>query len=217
MGLDQNDVIVRRRLAQKLEFMIRDIAVPDEPPEPELQAFLADNAERYREPARMSFTHVYFSSDRRPEAAADAETLLAELRAAEAPPERAAGKGDPFMFHFDHAGRSLQEVSKHFGNDFARALFELEPDGAFGLLHGFGFAGALSEVGLPQGQIPATLFLFNVGVEIGQLAFVATLGILFLAVRRFLAAPPAWVRALPAYGIGSVASFWVIERVAAFF
>ena len=91
------------------------------------------------------------------------------------------------------------------------------PAFAFGLLHGFGFAGALAEIGLPQGQIPAALFLFNVGVELGQLAFVAVAGTLFLAVKRLLAVPPVWVRALPAYGIGSVAAFWVIERVGGFF
>ncbi len=88
---------------------------------------------------------------------------------------------------------------------------------AFGLLHGFGFAGALSEIGLPEGEIPAALFLFNVGVELGQLAFVAAASLLYFAIKHLVAAPPAWARPLPAYGIGSVAAFWVIERVGAFF
>ncbi len=127
MGLDQDDVIVRRRLAQKLEFLINNLTIPEQPPEAELRAFLAENAERYREPARLSFTHVYFSRDRRPEAAGDAEALLATLRAAASPPECAAEQGDPFMHHSDHAERSPQDVAKHFGDDFARALFELEP------------------------------------------------------------------------------------------
>ncbi len=87
----------------------------------------------------------------------------------------------------------------------------------FGLLHGFAFAGALAEIGLPQGQIPAALFLFNVGVELGQLAFVAMAGVVFLSLRRALADPPDWIRLGPAYAIGAIASFWLIERVAAFF
>ena len=87
---------------------------------------------------------------------------------------------------------------------------------AFGLLHGFGFAGALSEVGLPAGHIPAALLFFNVGVEIGQLLFVAvvlSLAALFRLARNPL---PRWAAVAPAYLIGSLAMFWVIERVAAF-
>jgi hydrogenase/urease accessory protein HupE len=86
----------------------------------------------------------------------------------------------------------------------------------FGLLHGFGFAGALSEVGLPAGHIPAALFFFNVGVEIGQLLFVAVvlgLAALFGLARRPL---PRWAALTPAYLIGSLAMFWVIQRVSVF-
>jgi hypothetical protein len=87
---------------------------------------------------------------------------------------------------------------------------------AFGLLHGLGFAGALAEIGLPQRAIPLALLCFNVGVEIGQLAFVSALGLLFALARGLrVSLPRAW-RALPAYAIGSLAMFWVIERVAAF-
>ena len=89
---------------------------------------------------------------------------------------------------------------------------------AFGLLHGFGFAGALNEIGLPQGDIPLALFTFNVGVEIGQLVFIAAvLGVRALAMR--VGMPPLLVRhALPvaAYSVGGIAAFWFIERVAAF-
>ena len=86
----------------------------------------------------------------------------------------------------------------------------------FGLLHGFGFAGALSEIGLPQQQIPLALFTFNVGVEIGQLLFVGAV-LLLARLPRLLHLPvPAWWARAVAYGIGSVAVFWVIERVAAF-
>jgi len=86
----------------------------------------------------------------------------------------------------------------------------------FGLLHGFGFAGALSEIGLPQQAIPLALLFFNVGVELGQLLFVAGVMILGAGVRRIAVPLPTWASKLPAYGIGAVAAFWTIERVAAF-
>ncbi len=86
----------------------------------------------------------------------------------------------------------------------------------FGLLHGFGFAGALSNVGLPQNEVPVALLMFNVGVELGQLLFIAAVMVLFFIVRKVRSEWPAWARQLPAYGIGSIAAFWFIERVAGF-
>jgi hydrogenase/urease accessory protein HupE len=83
---------------------------------------------------------------------------------------------------------------------------------AFGLLHGFGFAGALSEVGVPQQAVPLALLFFNVGVELGQLLFIAAVfGFAWLVRLAAVRAPPAWQRAV-AYGIGSVAAFWAVER-----
>jgi hydrogenase/urease accessory protein HupE len=86
----------------------------------------------------------------------------------------------------------------------------------FGLLHGFGFAGALNEVGLPQGHIPVALFFFNVGVEIGQLLFVGAVLAVAAAVRRARVSYPGWAKLIPAYAIGTTAMFWVIQRVAQF-
>jgi uncharacterized Tic20 family protein len=86
----------------------------------------------------------------------------------------------------------------------------------FGLLHGFGFAGALSDVGLPQNHIPAALFFFNVGVEIGQLAFITVVLALIALVRRIPLRVPRWAELIPPYAIGSIAMFWVVQRVAAF-
>lgn len=85
--------------------------------------------------------------------------------------------------------------------------------GLFGLLHGLGFAGALSEVGLPQTDIPLALFSFNVGIEIGQLLFVGLVLIVWVLLKR---APFTWPRIakfLPAYLIGSLAVFWFLERI----
>lgn len=88
---------------------------------------------------------------------------------------------------------------------------------SFGLLHGLGFAGALAEMGLPQSAVPLALLMFNVGVELGQLVFVAAVLTFTMALRRVAGAArldraPAAV----AYGIGTVAAFWTLERIAAF-
>ena len=86
----------------------------------------------------------------------------------------------------------------------------------FGLLHGFGFAGALTEIGLPQKAIPATLLFFNVGVEIGQLIFVAAVLGLLWGLSKVKIKWPEPLRVVPPYAIGSIASFWLIERVMGF-
>jgi hydrogenase/urease accessory protein HupE len=86
----------------------------------------------------------------------------------------------------------------------------------FGLLHGLGFAGALSEVGLPKGHIPVALLFFNLGVEGGQLLFiVAVLGVI-AALRHFHHRYPTWTESIPPYAIGSVAMFWVFQRLSTF-
>jgi parvulin-like peptidyl-prolyl isomerase len=128
--LDDGDVLVRRRLAQKLAFLIEDLAEVDEPSDDDLRRFHEEQGERYVEPARVSFRHVFFSRDRRADAAADAAAALPTLRslegaAAAAPPR----VGDPFMLHSDYAGRTQQEVRELFGPEFADALFALDGAG----------------------------------------------------------------------------------------
>jgi hydrogenase/urease accessory protein HupE len=86
----------------------------------------------------------------------------------------------------------------------------------FGLLHGFGFAGALAEVGLPHGHIPTALLFFNIGVEIGQLIFVGAVLALVAGVGRMGLSLPRWAAIIPPYAIGITAMFWTIERVANF-
>jgi len=86
----------------------------------------------------------------------------------------------------------------------------------FGLLHGFGFAGALAEVGLPQVDIPLALLTFNVGVEAGQLSFVAAVLVVTALARPISWKAPHWLAPLPSYAIGTAAMFWVIQRVATF-
>jgi hydrogenase/urease accessory protein HupE len=86
----------------------------------------------------------------------------------------------------------------------------------FGLLHGFGFAGALKEVGLPQVDIPLALVTFNLGVEAGQLLFVAAVLIFWSILQTFILRPKAWARMAAAYGIGTIAAYWLLERLSAF-
>ena len=90
----------------------------------------------------------------------------------------------------------------------------------FGLLHGFGFAGALAQVGLPQSSIPVALLFFNVGVEIGQLLFVgAVLAVITIGWRvgqRLRLPQPAWLWRIAPYAIGALASFWLVDRIATF-
>lgn len=88
---------------------------------------------------------------------------------------------------------------------------------AFGLLHGFGFSGTLSRLGIPSAEIPQALLFFNLGVEAGQLAFVTFfLGFVF-SLRSLEIRWPAWAQRAPAYAIGSVASYWFIQRCAIIF
>jgi hydrogenase/urease accessory protein HupE len=85
----------------------------------------------------------------------------------------------------------------------------------FGLLHGFGFAGALANIGLPQQDIPWALAFFNVGVEIGQIAFVLVV-LVFIKLLSYKKNWPIFVKKIPAYAIGSMAAFWLIERMVRF-
>ena len=87
--------------------------------------------------------------------------------------------------------------------------------GGFGLLHGMGFAGALAETGLPQLYLPTALLFFNLGIEAGQLTFIALLTGVGLVVTRFSRA--TWLSRAPVYVLGAVSTFWVLDRTSALF
>lgn len=88
---------------------------------------------------------------------------------------------------------------------------------AFGLIHGFGFAGALTSAGLPPRDLPLALLSFNVGVEIGQVAFVVLILLLERSFHQLQIRWPRWVEAMPGYTVGSLGAFWTIERTAFLF
>lgn len=119
MGLDRNDTIIRRRLAQKLRFVTEDLAVPPEPGAAELEAFYAEHAERYRQPSRFSFEQRYFSADRRDDAEAAASASAAAGEAGD--------PGDPFMLQGSYRERSARQIADLFGGPFAMAVAGLSP------------------------------------------------------------------------------------------
>jgi hypothetical protein len=111
LGLDQDDTIVRRRLAQKMEFLAEDTAAIRDPAGTDLKAWFEEHRERFALPDRISFGHVYFSPDRRGQGARDA----------------AAHIGDRFMFQDYYADRVPEQVASVFGTAFAQSLSGLKP------------------------------------------------------------------------------------------
>ena len=83
---------------------------------------------------------------------------------------------------------------------------------AFGLIHGFGFASALTSAGLPRKDLPLALLGFNVGVEVGQIAFVVLVVLLERSFRQLQVRWPRWVAALPGYAVGTLGAYWTIQR-----
>ena len=127
MGLDEDDTIVRRRLAQKVEFMFNDLVDITEPTDAELQTFLDQHADKFIESARTSFVHVYLNSDRRGDsAAADALQLLTALNSTDNTLDPATA-GDPFMFGYEFDNQDEQQAARMFGNEFAESLQTLTP------------------------------------------------------------------------------------------
>jgi hypothetical protein len=119
LGLDRDDAIVRRRLAQKLDFLSEDIGEVDPPDEAALQAYYGAHADQYRTPARVTFVHVFFAgADAESRATAALRGLLAAGNDADA--WRSAG--DPFMLRREYAQRPLAEVDDSFAGGFAAAL-----------------------------------------------------------------------------------------------
>lgn len=119
MGLAQNDTIIRRRLAQKMEFVVQDTARLADPDDKTLRSFYDANPSRYQRPAHVSFTQIFF------------KTLPAAQRAliqlTRLPKRRPDSLGDPSMLARDHAGADLQAVQSQFGEAFGTQLFAIEP------------------------------------------------------------------------------------------
>ncbi len=129
MGLDQDDTIVRRRLAQKMSFLMEDTVVTDPLSDADIEAHFREHAERYGEPRRYTLRHVYVSPDRRgsDEAAMSAASdILTQLRAEgdDAAPGNTLWRrlGDPFMLRREYGRRTAEDLSELFGGAFVDAL-----------------------------------------------------------------------------------------------
>ncbi|UCE02595.1 MAG: peptidyl-prolyl cis-trans isomerase [Candidatus Latescibacterota bacterium] len=155
VGLDANDVVVRRRMVQKMELLSQDLALLADPTDRQLQSFFQERREEYRIPPRLSFSHVYFNMDERgPAGEEDARRVLAEIVAETPPPRRAPERGDRFMLEHEYVQRSPDEVRREFGERFATALFELESGWHGPIVSGFGlhlvYVGERVESRIPE-------------------------------------------------------------------
>jgi hypothetical protein len=127
MGLDRDDMIIRRRMRQKMEFLSNDLAAQVEPTEAELKAFLGQNPSTFRIEPRITFDHIYLSQDRRGEhAERDALRLLTRLGGGDGTIETAT-LGDSFPLPRSYESLTSSEVRSLFGRDFAARLLMLEP------------------------------------------------------------------------------------------
>jgi hypothetical protein len=154
LGFDREDPALRRRLANKLEYLARDAGAAIEPTEAQLQAWLDEHPERYAEHPRRSFEHVYLSEDRRgAKAKADAEALLARLRAD--PDQDLSEVGDPILLEAESPPATADDVRGRFGAAFADALFALPLGTWQGPVHsGFGLH-LVRVVGEDPGSAPS--------------------------------------------------------------
>jgi peptidyl-prolyl cis-trans isomerase C len=128
LGLDKDDVIIKRRLAQKMQFLAEDIGGSHQPTRAELRAWYEKNSARFALPSRFSFRHLYFSPDRRGQQAQDeAIKALAKIREEPEESKAAAALADRFMFQDYYADRTQEELEKEFGARFASEVPKLKP------------------------------------------------------------------------------------------
>jgi hypothetical protein len=140
MGLDKDDTIVRRRLAQKLEFLSQDLIRPSPPTEEELLAYFESHLDRYRAPDLITLTQIFFDPDKRDaQALEEAEIVKVKLEALPQPPPDSRDFGDSFMLQSYYPERSETELAKLFGGGFAQSVFGLKPEQWHGpVLSGYG-------------------------------------------------------------------------------
>ena len=140
MGLNKHDQVIRRRLAQKLEFLAKDLVALTPPTEEELVAYFEAHKDRYQKPALYTFTQVFFDPDKRGDATlANAEAIKATLIARGDAIEDAGALGDDFMLQNYYPERDETEIRKLFGSGFAQSLVDLAPGQWHGpVLSGYG-------------------------------------------------------------------------------
>jgi peptidyl-prolyl cis-trans isomerase C len=155
MGLDKDDEIVKRRMAQKMQFLAEDVAAAREPTTAELKSFYEQNGAQFAQPNRVSFRHLYFSPDRRGgHARDDAATGLAQLAGQPQDARIAGSLADPFMFQDYYRDRVPEHLRKDFGPRFALAIEKLVPGSWQGPIEsGFGWHLVFVDTLIP-GRVP---------------------------------------------------------------
>jgi hypothetical protein len=140
MGLDKGDIVIRRRLAQRLEYLANSLITPEEPTAQEMEDWYAANTEKFKQPDLYWITHVFFDPDLRDVTALeDAESLRERLNALDTQPGNLSSLGDRFMLENRYAERTVTELSKLFGIGFVDEVIKLEPGQWFGpILSGYG-------------------------------------------------------------------------------
>jgi parvulin-like peptidyl-prolyl isomerase len=154
MGLDKNDEIVKRRMAQKMQFLAED-AAPREPTTAELKSWYAKNSKQFAMPKRVSFRHLYFSPDRRATRTRDdAVKAMAQLSGQPLDAKLQEAISDPFMFQEYYRDRATDHLSKEFGPQFAQAVANL-PTGSWQgpVESGFGWHLVFVDTAIP-GRVP---------------------------------------------------------------
>lgn len=156
MSLDKNDEIVKRRMAQKMQFIAEDVAAAQEPTTEELRAWYAENSDRFVMAKRVSFRHLYFSPDSRGEQAYDdAVRTLAKLDGQPVDSELAATLADRFIYQDYYADQASVSLAKEFGPQFAVAVGELAPGSWQGPIEsGYGWHLVYVDSLVP-GRVPA--------------------------------------------------------------
>ncbi len=155
MGLDKDDTIVKRRMAQKVQFLAEDVAAAHQPSTAELKAWFAKNAEKFALPSRVTFRHLFFGFDKRGQhAQQDAAAALQKLAGQPQNSPLAARAADAFMFEDYYAERTAEQLAKEFGPTFALGIFRLQPGAWAGPIEsGYGWHLVFIDSIIP-GRIP---------------------------------------------------------------
>jgi hypothetical protein len=129
MDLDDRDLVIQRRLVQKLTFVFEDLAETIELTDDELKKYMQENQDKYRIPEMISFTHIYFNPDKRKDVMEEAKTVLARLKSAQIAPKEAVSLGDTIMIDSAFREKSPDEAARILGREFASKLFSINEKG----------------------------------------------------------------------------------------
>jgi len=155
MGLDKEDTIVKRRMAQKVQFLAEDVAAAHEPSTAELKAWFEKNTDKFALPGRYSFRHIYFSPDKRAKAHNDATEALAKIGGEPEDSPLIPSIADRFMFQDYYRDRTPGAIAKELGPQFAVALEKLKPGSWQGPIEsGYGWHLVFVDTVIP-GRVPA--------------------------------------------------------------